>query len=62
MSIILCYLLIRGPEDMFFIFLVSTVQFSAASFFEPAHAGITPSVVAPEVRPPTPWSFFFFFY
>lgn len=44
-AVVLGYLLVRGPEDIAFIYALMFVQESLTSFFEPARAAALPQVV-----------------
>jgi MFS family permease len=44
-GIVLCFLLIDGPEDLWLLYVLTVLQFSVSSFFEPARAALVPSLV-----------------
>lgn len=48
--VVLGYLLIRGPEDVIWIYVLMFAQESLSSFFEPARAAALPQVVEPRAR------------
>lgn len=44
-GIVLCFLLIDRPEDLWLLYVLTVLQFSVSSFFEPARAALVPSLV-----------------
>lgn len=46
--LVLLFLLVDGPEDVWLIFAVTIVKYGLTAFFEPARSAITPSVTRPE--------------
>jgi MFS family permease len=44
-SIVLCFLLINGPEDLWLLYVLTVLQFSVSTFFEPARAALVPALV-----------------
>ena len=44
-AIVLCFLLIDGPEDLWLLYLLTVLQFSVSAFFEPARAALVPGLV-----------------
>lgn len=44
-GIVLCFLLIDGPEDLWLLYVLTVLQFSVSSFFEPARAALVPALV-----------------
>jgi MFS family permease len=47
-GIVLCFLLIDGPEDLWLLYALTILQFSVSSFFEPARAALVPALVKPD--------------
>jgi MFS family permease len=47
-AITLGFLLIRGPGDLWIVYLLTVAQFSVSSIFEPARSAIMPRVVRPD--------------
>jgi MFS family permease len=46
-AIVLCFLLVDRPERLWLLYVLTVLQFSVSSFFEPARAAITPALVEP---------------
>lgn len=46
-AIVLCFLLVDRQERLWLLYVLTVLQFSVSSFFEPARAAITPSLVEP---------------
>lgn len=46
--LVLCFLLVRGPEDIWLVYLVVALKFGTSAFFEPARSAILPSIVSRE--------------
>lgn len=46
-AIVLCFLLVDRPERLWLLYLLTVLQFSVSSFFEPARAAVTPALVEP---------------
>src|SRR5262245_22696095 len=44
-AVVLCYLFVRGPEDVIWIYLLMFAQESLTCFFEPARVAAIPQVV-----------------
>ena len=44
-GIVLCFLLIDRPEHLWLLYVLTVLQFSVSSFFEPARAALVPSLV-----------------
>ena len=44
-AIVLCFLLIDGPEDLWLLYVLTVLQFSVSAFFEPARAALVPGLV-----------------
>ena len=44
-GIVLCFLLIDGPEDLWLLYALTVLQFSISAFFEPARAALVPALV-----------------
>lgn len=44
-GVVLCFLLVDRPERLWLLYLLTVLQFSVSSFFEPARAALTPSLV-----------------
>jgi MFS family permease len=44
-AIVLCFLLVDRPERLWLLYVLTILQFSVSSFFEPARAALTPSLV-----------------
>src|SRR5690349_1438081 len=44
-GIVLCFLLIDRPERLWLLYVLTVLQFSVSSFFEPARAALVPSLV-----------------
>ena len=44
-GIVLCFLLIDGPEDLWLLYVLTILQFSVSAFFEPARAALVPALV-----------------
>lgn len=44
-AIVLCFLLINGPEDLWLLYVLTVLQFSVSAFFEPARAALVPALV-----------------
>lgn len=44
-AIVLCFLLVDRPERLWLLYALTVLQFSVSSFFEPARAALTPSLV-----------------
>ncbi|MGH7808702.1 MAG: MFS transporter, partial [Candidatus Binatia bacterium] len=45
-AIVLCFLWVDRPERLWLLYVLTVLQFSVSSFFEPARAALTPAVVA----------------
>lgn len=45
--IVLCFLLVDRPERLWLLYVLTVLQFSVSSFFEPARAALTPALVEP---------------
>ena len=43
--IVLCYLFIRGPEDLWLFYVLAVLQFTASAFFSPAQSALIPNLV-----------------
>jgi MFS family permease len=46
--VVLGFLLATGPENLWLIYLLSTIQFSFSSLFEPCRSALIPSLVEPD--------------
>ena len=44
-AIVLCFLLIDSPEDLWLLYTLTVLQFSVSAFFEPARAALVPGLV-----------------
>ena len=44
-AIVLCFLLIDSSEDLWLLYVLTVLQFSVSSFFEPARAALVPALV-----------------
>lgn len=44
-AIVLCFLLVDRPERLWLLYVLTVLQFSVSSFFEPARAALTPALV-----------------
>jgi MFS family permease len=44
-GIVLCFLLVDRPEDIWLLYLLTVLQFSVSAFFEPARAALVPALV-----------------
>ena len=44
-AIVLCFLLVDRPERLWLLYVLTILQFSVSSFFEPARAALTPALV-----------------
>jgi MFS family permease len=44
-GIVLCFLLVDGPEDLWLLYVLTVLQFSVSAFFEPARAALVPALV-----------------
>ncbi|HMV30452.1 MAG TPA: MFS transporter, partial [Anaerolineales bacterium] len=43
--IVLCFLLVDRPERLWLMYVLTVLQFSVSTFFEPARAALTPALV-----------------
>src|SRR5215212_5565126 len=44
-GIVLCFLLVNGPADLWLLYVLTVLQFSVSAFFEPARAALVPALV-----------------
>jgi MFS family permease len=44
-GIVLCFLLVDSPEDLWLLYVLTVLQFSVSAFFEPARAALVPALV-----------------
>src|SRR5512141_2657123 len=44
-GIVLCFLLVSRPENLWLLYVLTVLQFSISAFFEPARAALVPGLV-----------------